>query len=349
MAVVMDIENTSMEMELDASGDINDVAKAVVGETDGSNEKRKAKKKHKHKHRHSDSNYDEEYRKHHHKKRKIRSDIELDELEKQKEVLEKKLQKEDEKKRKDDSDEHTGKVSEFDSDSSSSFSRKGNKLDESKQISSKSAALSTRNGNEKADGNVAINEKSIKKISTKNGAEKIDDKAVAGEKLTMKISPSPERGRKRAHSREYLKHSEQYELVKRRRKEIEEILKNDEQNKEDKIETDRTLEEKMNSKNEKREMQEINKDNKRDLEETKKKVNENTESAKKTEISEEQHFCLSVNMIARDEKKANQVRRNELMRIDLSKLNGVDTMKKQKNDDRNHGIVELAVVFRDLK
>ncbi|KAM3722398.1 Serine/threonine-protein kinase [Dirofilaria immitis] len=337
MAVVMDIENTSMEMELDASGDINDVAKAVVGETDGSNEKRKAKKKHKHKHRHSDSNYDEEYRKHHHKKKKDKkikkhkknkkrkkidgdkefSDIELDELEKQKEVLEKKLQKEDEKKRKDDSDEHTGKVSEFDSDSSSSFSRKGNKLDESKQISSKSAALSTRNGNEKADGNVAINEKSIKKISTKNGAEKIDDKAVAGEKLTMKINPSPERGRKRAHSREYLKHSEQYELVKRRRKEIEEILKNDEQNKEDKIETDRTLEEKMNSKNEKREMQEINKDNKRDLEETKKKVNENTESAKKTEISEEQHFL--------SERKHDRERRKE----------GESSSKKRTDADRS--------------
>lgn len=69
MAVVTDIKNATVEMELDTSGDMNDVAKTVC-EIDGSNEKRKAKKKHKHKHKHNDSSYDEEYKKHHHKKKK---------------------------------------------------------------------------------------------------------------------------------------------------------------------------------------------------------------------------------------------------------------------------------------
>lgn len=70
MAVVMDAENTTIEMQLDTSGDMNDVTKTAVCETDGGNEKRKAKKKHKHKHKHNDSSHDEEYKKRHHKKKK---------------------------------------------------------------------------------------------------------------------------------------------------------------------------------------------------------------------------------------------------------------------------------------
>lgn len=70
MAVVMDAENTTAEMDLNTSGDMNDAAKTVACETDGSSEKRKAKKKHKHKRKHYDSSYDEEYKRHHHKKKK---------------------------------------------------------------------------------------------------------------------------------------------------------------------------------------------------------------------------------------------------------------------------------------
>lgn len=151
------------------------------------------------------------------------------------------------------SDEHTSKVSEPDSDTSFSLDKRGNKHDESKQISSKSEVISTRNGTEKTDDGAEASEKSTRKVSIKNGTDKTDDRAITGEKLGKKASPSPERGRKRTHSREHLKHSEQYELAKKRKKEIEEILKNDGQNNEDKIEADKTLEEKVNSKNEKKE------------------------------------------------------------------------------------------------
>ncbi|OZC07774.1 hypothetical protein X798_05254 [Onchocerca flexuosa] len=325
MAVVTDIENAIVGMELDTSGDMNDVTK-IVCEIDGSNEKRKAKKKHKHKHKHNDSSYDEEYKKHHHKKKKDKkirkhkknkkkkktggdkevSDVELDELEKKKEVLEKKLQKEDEKKGKvhvdvsDDSDEQTDKISELDSDNSSSFNRKENKLENEKEIFLKNEISSTRNGDEKADGDVATSEKLIKKISSKNGAEKMDDKTVVSEKLVKKISPSPEGERKRTRSREHLKHSEQYELAKRRRREIEDFLKNDEQNKEE----TRILEEEMNSKNEKRGIQEIKKDDKkRELDGTKRKPVENT---KKIDIIEEQHL-LSERKNDREKRKEGEL------------------------------------------
>ncbi|VBB28506.1 unnamed protein product [Acanthocheilonema viteae] len=291
----MDAGNTAIEMELDTSGEMNDITKNAVCETDDSNEKRKAKKKHKHKHKHNDSSHDEESKRHHHKKKKDKkikkhkkskkkkktdgdkefSDVELDDLEKPKEVLEKRLQKDDGKKSKGNSDEQTGKLSESDSDSLSSLSKRERKLDENKEISSKSEVSSARNGIEKVDDDAGASQKLV-----------TEKTITIDEKVTKKTSPSPERGQKRTYSREYLKHSEQYELAKRRRKEIEEMLKNDGQNKEDKMEADKMLEEKTNSKNEKRGIQEIKKDEKIELEGIKRKSVENNESTKKADNEE---------------------------------------------------------------
>uniref|UniRef100_A0A2K6VPV0 Serine/threonine-protein kinase PRP4 homolog n=1 Tax=Onchocerca volvulus TaxID=6282 RepID=A0A2K6VPV0_ONCVO len=360
MAVVTDIKNATVEMELDTSGDMNDVAKTVC-EIDGSNEKRKAKKKHKHKHKHNDSSYDEEYKKHHHKKKKDKkikkhkknkkkkkidgdkefSGVELDELEKKKEILKKKLQKEDEKEGKDDSDEQTDKISEHDSDNSSSFnSRKENKLEnESEQIFLKNEISSTRNGNEKADDDIASSEKLIKKISTKNGAEKMNDKTVVSEKLVKKVSPSPERERKRAHSREHLKHSEQYELAKRRRREIEEFLKNDGQNKEE----TRILEEEMNSNNEERGVQEINKnDKKRELDGTKRKPVENT---KKNDIIEEEHL-LSEHKNDRERRKEGELSSKKRTDADRSidvKRRGYNEKTEERRSESRDGRARCSV------
>lgn len=69
MAAVMDAENVTVEVELDTSGEKNDIAKTFACETNDSKEKRKVKK-HKHKHKHNDSSYDEEYKRHHHRKKK---------------------------------------------------------------------------------------------------------------------------------------------------------------------------------------------------------------------------------------------------------------------------------------
>uniref|UniRef100_A0A1I7W4V2 Serine/threonine-protein kinase PRP4 homolog n=1 Tax=Loa loa TaxID=7209 RepID=A0A1I7W4V2_LOALO len=352
MAVVMDAENTTVEMELNTSDDMNDAVKTVVCETDDSNEKKKMKKKHKHKHKHNDSSYDEEHKRHHHKKRKDRkikkhkkskkkkkadgdkefSDVELDELEKQKEVLEKKLQKEDEKKSKGNSGEQTGKISGSDSDSSSSLGRGESKHDESKQISSKIDVLSASNGTEKSDDGAAA-EKLVKKVLAKNGAEKPVDKTSASEKLAKKVSPSPERGRKRTHSREHLKHSEQYELAKRRRREIEEILKNDGQNKEDKVETDKVLED-MNLKNEKGVVKEKHDGKKRELEGAKRKSVENSESTKKADNDE--HLLSSERKNDRERRKENELSSKKRTDADRS----TDVRRRSRSVDKRRGYNE---------
>ncbi|KAK6105376.1 Protein kinase domain family protein [Brugia pahangi] len=351
MAVVMDAENTTAEMDLNTSGDMNDAAKTVACETDGSSEKRKAKKKHKHKRKHYDSSYDEEYKKHHHKKKKDKkikkhkknkkrkkadgdkefSDVELDELEKRKEVLEKKLQKESEKKSKGNSDEQTGKISESDYDSSSSLGGVESKHDENKQISSKIDAPSARNGTEKIDDDAAPG-RLIKKVSPKNGTEKPDDGTAADEKLSKKVSPSPERGRKRAHSREHLKHSEQYELAKRRRREIEEILKNDGQNKTDKVETEKMLEEKMNLKSEKR--GEKQDDKKRELEGVKRKLVENNANTRKAD--NEEHLLSPESKNDRERRKENELSSKKRTDADRS----TDVRRRSRSVGKRRGYNE---------
>ncbi|VDO07326.1 unnamed protein product, partial [Brugia timori] len=353
MAVVMDAENTTAEMDLNTSGDMNDAAKTVACETDGSSEKRKAKKKHKHKRKHYDSSYDEEYKRHHHKKKKDKkikkhkknkkrkkadgdkefSDVELDELEKRKEVLEKKLQKESEKKSKGNSDEQTGKISESDYDSSSSLGGAESKHDENKQISSKIDAPSARNGTEKIDDGAAPG-KLIKKVSPKNGTEKPDDRTAADEKLSKKVSPSPERGRKRAHSREHLKHSEQYELAKRRRREIEEILKNDGQNKTDKVETEKMLEEKMNLKSEKRGAQEKQDDKKRELEGVKRKLVENNANTRKAD--NEEHLLSPESKNDRERRKENELSSKKRTDADRS----TDVRRRSRSVGKRRGYNE---------
>uniref|UniRef100_A0A0R3RT05 Serine/threonine-protein kinase PRP4 homolog n=1 Tax=Elaeophora elaphi TaxID=1147741 RepID=A0A0R3RT05_9BILA len=353
MAEIADAENTTTEMELDIPGEMNAITKTVVCEIDDSSEKRKVKKRHKHKHRHNDSSYDEENKRHHHKKKKDKkikkhkkskkkkktdgdkefSDVELNELDKRKEMLEKRLQKEDEEKSKGNSDEQTGKISEPDSDSSSSFGRRESKHDKSKQRFSKAEILSTRNGTETVDDDSAASEKLIKMDSTKNGAEKTDDRVTAGEKLTRKVSPLSESGRKRTHSREYLKHSEQYELAKRRRREIEEILKNDGQNKEDNMEVNKVLEEKMNSKNEKRAIQEISKDEKIELEGAKRKPAEN-ESTKKAD-NEGHHLSSERN---NDRERRKEGESSSRKRADVDRLS--DIRRRSRSADKRRGCNE---------
>ncbi|VDK84062.1 unnamed protein product [Litomosoides sigmodontis] len=341
MAAIMDAENSTLEMELDVSGEANDVVKNC----DDSNEKRKVKKKHKHKHKHSDSSYDEEYRRHHHKKKKDKKirkhknkkktktgnekevgNVGTDNVEKRKEVLDKRLQEEDEKKTKGNSDEQTDKMSEADSDGSS--------LDRGGEKQMSSETLFTSNGTGKIDDGPGTSEKLLKKVSAKNGAHKTDERVTAGEKLTKKVSPSPERGRKRTDSREHLKHSEQYELVKRRRKEIEEILKNDGQ-KESKAEVDKMLEE-MNSKNEKGEMQNINKDEKIELEGGRRKSIENNENTKKT--GNEEHHSLSERKNDRDKRKEGEL--NSKKRTDMDRSS--DVRRRSRSFDKRRGHNERA-------